>query len=88
MDEERRKEIESELRAIWGGRFTGTGYNPVEGFLFCADFVMTRNTRYEDLQLKYSVWVVGQKISQTFYTQGCIGEDFSDHVQRAFWGAQ
>lgn len=80
VDEERRIEIENELRAIWGGRFTGSGYNPVEGFLFCADFIMTRNTRFEDMYLKYSVWIVGQKISKTFYTEGKIGEDFAEHV--------
>lgn len=55
VDESRRKEIESELRAIWGGEFTGAGYSPSEGFMFCADFLMTRHTRFEDLHLRYSV---------------------------------
>ena len=86
IDEQRRKEIETELRAIWGGKFTKSGYSENEGFLFSADFVMTRNTRFEHLYLRYSVWVVGQKISETFKTEGQIGEDFAEHVQRVFIG--
>lgn len=48
--------------------------------MFCADFVMTRHTRFEDLYLRYSVWVVGQKISETFETKGKIGEEFAEIV--------
>lgn len=68
--------------------FQGSGYNPVEGFIFCADFMMTKTSRFEDLTLRYSVYLVGQKLTKTYYTEEQISEEYSQNVKRVFIGEQ
>ena len=89
VDEERRKEIENELRKVIDGQlFYGSTYNPVEGFLFAADFVMTKTSRFENLYLRYSVWLVGQKLTETWKTTPRTAEDYAANVLRVFIGEQ
>lgn len=60
----------------------------MEGFIFCADFILTKTSRFEDLTLRYSVWLVGQKLTKTYYTEEQISEDYAQNVKRVFIGEQ
>ena len=87
INEERRKDIESDLRKIFADKeFSGTDYNPVEGFLFEGDFLLTRSVRFEDISIRYSVYLAGERFSPIFKSEDVISEPYSSDTKRAFIG--
>lgn len=81
----RRKEIEVELRKIFADNvFTGTDYNPAEGFLFEADYLLSRFVRFEEVIIRYSVYLVGERFTEIYESTAALSAPYGSDIKRAF----
>ena len=89
VDEERRVETENRLRLIFKDKENfSTHYSPTEGFLLEIDFMMTYFSRFEDVYIRYAVYLIGDKISPTFKTGYHMSENYLANMNRIFMGEQ
>lgn len=85
-DEARRVEIENRLRDIFKEKANlSTGYSPSEGFMMQIDFILTYFSRFEDVYVRFAVYLIGDKISRTFRTGKCLAENYLANMNRVFF---
>lgn len=86
-DEARRVEIENRLRDIFKEKTNlSTGYSPSEGFLLQVDFILTYFSRFEDVYVRFAVYLIGDKISRTYRSGKCLAENYLANMNRVFFG--
>lgn len=86
-DESRRVEIENRLRDIFKEKNTfSSGYSPAEGFMLSTDFILTYFSRFEDVYIRFAVYLIGDKISRTYRTGKCLAENYLANMNRVFFG--
>lgn len=86
-DEARRVEIENRLRDIFKEKSNlSTGYSPSEGFLLQVDFILTYFSRFEDVYVRFAVYLIGDKISRTYRSGKCLAENYLANMNRVFFG--
>jgi hypothetical protein len=49
---------------------------------------MTYYTRFEDVYIRYAVYIIGDKISKTFETGYHLSENYMANMNRVFFGEQ